>query len=107
MGSVTKSGNLVDGLGECRTRQEYSPLETCSRSWDCIRVKVPVEEEGAEKAQTTVQSLVCLPWVECPGQEGEGKVRMFSLDLEKAEEPEIKLEHLFDHQKAREFQKNI
>ena len=33
--------------------------------------------------------------------------QMFSLDLEKAEEPEIKLEHLFDHQKARELQRNI
>ena len=33
--------------------------------------------------------------------------QMFSLDLEEAEEPEIKLENLFDHQKAREFQKNI
>ena len=37
---------------------------------------MPVEEEYAEKAQTTVQSLVCLPWMECPGQEGEGKVRV-------------------------------
>ena len=33
-----------------------------------------MEEEDAEIAQTTVQSLVCLPWVECPGQEGVGKV---------------------------------
>ena len=41
-----------------------------------LKAKVPVEEEGAEKAQTTVQSLVCLPWVECPGKEGEGKVRV-------------------------------
>ena len=32
---------------------------------------------------------------------------MFMLDLEKAEEPEIKCQHLLDHQKAREFQKNI
>ena len=39
-----------------------------------LKAKVPVEEEGAEIAQTTVQSLVCLPWVECPGQEGERKV---------------------------------
>ena len=31
-------------------------------------------KKGAEIAQTTVQSLVCLPWVECPGQEGVGKV---------------------------------
>ena len=31
---------------------------------------MPVEEEDAEIAQTTVQSLVCLPRVECPGQEG-------------------------------------
>jgi len=42
--------------------------------WDCLNAKVPVEEEDAEIAQTTVQSLVCLPWVECPGQEGVGKV---------------------------------
>ena len=41
-----------------------------------LKTKVPVEEEGAETAQTTVQSLVCLPWVECPGHEGEGKVRV-------------------------------
>ena len=41
-----------------------------------LKAKVPVEEEGAETAQTTVQSLVCLPWVECPGQEDEGKVRV-------------------------------
>ena len=41
-----------------------------------LKAKVPVEEEGAETAQTTVQSLVCLPWVECPGKEGEGKVRV-------------------------------
>ena len=39
-----------------------------------LKAKVPVEEEGAEIAQTSVQSLVCLPWVECPGQEGVGKV---------------------------------
>ena len=32
---------------------------------------------------------------------------MCKLDLEKAEEPEIKLPHLLDHRKAREFQKNI
>ena len=32
---------------------------------------------------------------------------MFKLDLEKAEEPEIKLQHLSDHKKARQFQKNI
>ena len=31
----------------------------------------------------------------------------FKLVLEKAEEPEIKCQHLLDHQKAREFQKNI
>ena len=41
-----------------------------------LKAKVPVEEEGAEIAQTSVQSLVCLPWVECPGQEGERKVRV-------------------------------
>ena len=41
-----------------------------------LKAKVPVEEEGAETAQTTVQSLVCLPWVVCPGKEGEGKVRV-------------------------------
>ena len=35
-----------------------------------LKAKLPVEEEGAEIAQTSVQSLVCLPWVECPGQEG-------------------------------------
>ena len=39
-----------------------------------LKAKVPVEEEGAEIAQNTVQSLVCLLWVECPGQEGEGNV---------------------------------
>ena len=32
---------------------------------------------------------------------------MFSLDWEKAEEPEIKLPHLLDHREAREFQKYI
>ena len=33
---------------------------------------------------------------------------MFKLILEKAEKPEIKLiQHLLDHRKAREFQKNI
>ena len=32
---------------------------------------------------------------------------MFKLVLEKADEPEIKLPHLLDHQKEREFQKNI
>jgi len=32
---------------------------------------------------------------------------MFKLDLEKAEEPEIKFPNPLDHQKAREFQKNI
>ena len=32
---------------------------------------------------------------------------MFKLDLEKAEEPEIKLPTSADHEKAREFQKNI
>jgi len=31
----------------------------------------------------------------------------FKLDLEKAEEPEIKLEHLLDHPKSRELCKNI
>ena len=33
--------------------------------------------------------------------------QMFKLVLEKADEPEIKLPHLLDHQKEREFQKNI
>ena len=32
---------------------------------------------------------------------------MFKLDLEKAEEPEIKLPNPLDHGKTREFQKNI
>ena len=32
---------------------------------------------------------------------------MFKLDVDKAEEPEIKLSTSFDHQKAREFLKNI
>ena len=32
---------------------------------------------------------------------------MFKLDLEEAEEPEIKCQHLLDIEKAREFQKNI
>ena len=32
---------------------------------------------------------------------------MFKLDLDKAEESKIKLEHLLDHPKSREFQKNI
>ena len=32
---------------------------------------------------------------------------MFKLDLEKAEEPEIKLPHLLDHRGARKFQKYI
>ena len=32
---------------------------------------------------------------------------MFKLDLEKADEPEIKLPDPLDHRKAREFQKNI
>ena len=41
-----------------------------------LKVNVPVKEEGAKTSQTTVQSLVCLPWVECLGQEGEGKVRV-------------------------------
>ena len=41
-----------------------------------LKAKVPVEEEGAEIAQTTVQSLVCLPWVECSGKESAGKVRV-------------------------------
>ena len=41
-----------------------------------LKAKVPVEEEGADIAQTSVQSLVCLPRVECPGQEGVGKVRV-------------------------------
>ena len=35
------------------------------------------------------------------------KFQMFKLDLEKAEEPEIKLEHLLDHPKSRELWKNI
>ena len=33
--------------------------------------------------------------------------QMFKLDLEKAEEPEIKLPNPLDHGKTREFQKNI
>ena len=33
--------------------------------------------------------------------------QMFKMDLEKAEEPEIKLPTCTDHWKAREFQKNI
>ena len=32
---------------------------------------------------------------------------MFKLVLEKAKEPEIKSQYPLDHQKAREFQKNI
>ena len=32
---------------------------------------------------------------------------MFKLDLEKAEEPEIKCQYLLDHQKSKMFQKNI
>ena len=32
---------------------------------------------------------------------------IFKLDWEKAEEPEIKYQHPLDHEKAREFQKNI
>ena len=32
---------------------------------------------------------------------------MVKLDLEKAEEPEIKLKHPLDHRKAREFQINV
>ena len=32
---------------------------------------------------------------------------MFKLVLEKAKEPEIKCQHLLDHENAREFQKNI
>ena len=39
-----------------------------------LKAKVPVEEEDVEIAQITVHSLVCLSWVECPGQEGVGKV---------------------------------
>ena len=35
-----------------------------------------MEEEDVEIAQITVQSLVCLSWVECLGQEGVGKVRV-------------------------------
>ena len=35
------------------------------------------------------------------------KLQVFKLDLEKAEEPEIKLPHLLDHEKKQEFQKNI
>ena len=38
-----------------------------------LKAKVPDEEEGAEIAQTSVPSLVCLPWLECPWQEGVGK----------------------------------
>ena len=34
-------------------------------------------------------------------------LQMFKLDLEKAEEPDIKLPTLLNHKKAREFQKNI
>ena len=33
--------------------------------------------------------------------------QMFKLEIEKAEEPENNWQHLLDHQKAREFQKNI
>ena len=33
--------------------------------------------------------------------------QMFELEIEKAEEPENNWQHLLDHQKAREFQKNI
>ena len=33
--------------------------------------------------------------------------QMFKMDLEKAEEPEINCQHLLDHQKAREIQRNI
>ena len=32
---------------------------------------------------------------------------MYNLDLEKAEEPEIKCQYLLDHQKSKMFQKNI
>ena len=32
--------------------------------------------------------------------------QMFKLDLEKAEEQEMNCQHLLDHQKARELQKN-
>ena len=32
---------------------------------------------------------------------------MFKLDLEKAEEPKSNCQHLLDHRKARQFQKNI
>ena len=35
------------------------------------------------------------------------ELQMFKLDLEKADEPEIKLPDPLDHRKAREFQKNI
>ena len=49
------------------------------RAIGVLKAKVPVEEEGAEIAQTSVQSLVCLPWVECPGQEGVGKVGVMVL----------------------------
>ena len=44
--------------------------------WECLNAKVPVEGEDAGIAQTTIQRLVFLPWVECPGQEGVGKVGM-------------------------------
>ena len=33
--------------------------------------------------------------------------QIFKLNLEKTEEPESNCQHLLDHQKAREFQKNI
>ena len=32
---------------------------------------------------------------------------IYKLDLEKVEEPEINCQHLLDHEKAKEFQKNI
>ena len=32
---------------------------------------------------------------------------MYKMDLEKAEEPEIKLPTLLDHRKSKKFQKNI
>ena len=35
------------------------------------------------------------------------KFQIFKLVLEKAKEPEIKLPTLLDHQKAKEFQKNV
>ena len=44
-----------------------------------LKAKDPDKEEGVEIAQTSVPSLVCLQWVECPGQEGVGKVGVWVL----------------------------